>query len=234
MLNHRFWRSHFRRKFVPHLSRLLATMEHRLLPIFDNLEAEATKIQEETYDELMHLHAGPDCDPSVPAELAHDAGLDHYMGMCAVRQALLNSFAPILYHTWEQQLLEFHRREVLHPSEQHDHKLLDLKTVISRLNERGVDLRKLKSWPVIEELKLVANTTKHADGISATQLKELRPDLFEHPSTAEFGFPRFPHVRRVYAPLSGDDLYVSLNDLRRYGDAVVSFWGELSEAIAAA
>jgi hypothetical protein len=234
MHNHNFWRRHFQRKFVPHLRRLLETLSKRLLPAFDGLEDEANKVQEDTFAELMAMPGDPDSDLSVLAEAAHDASLDHYFGMCDVRQALLNSFAAILYHAWEQQLLEFHRREVLHPADQHDPKLMSLKVLLARLHEKGLSVANLPSWGAIEELRLVANTTKHADGDSAAKLKTLRPDLFEHPSARDSGLPKLRFIPPVYAPLSGNDLYVGLNDLRRYGDAVTSFWDELALALARA
>jgi hypothetical protein len=234
VLNHTFWRRHFTRRFIPHLRRLLETLEHRILPTFDNVEEEATRIQEETYHELMNMPAGPDDDPSVPAELAHEAGLAHYEDISDVKQTLLNIYASLLYHSWEQQLLEFHRREALHPNEQHDHALLHLAQVQRRLLENGIDITMLPSWPVLHELRLVANAVKHAEGVSAEKLKQVRPDLFELPSTAGYALPSSSYVPRVYAPLSGSDLYVQLGDLRNYVEAAVSFWQEFPDALAAA
>jgi hypothetical protein len=234
VLNHNFWRGHFIRKFIPHLRRLLETLESRILPAFGNIEEEATRIQDETYHELMNMPAGADDDPSVPAELAFEAGLAHYEDTSDVKQTLLNAYASLLYHCWEQQLLEFHRREILHPNDQHDHTLLHLRTVQKYLLENGIDITTLSSWPALEELRLVTNTVKHGDGVSAEELKRRRPDLFEPPSTAEHSLPSFPCRRHVYAPLSGNDSYISLDDLRMYIDAAISFWNEFPDALAAA
>ena len=44
-----------------------------------------------------------------------------------------------------------------------------------------VDLTQFPSWPVIEELRLVANTAKHAEGQSADQLRRIRPEIFHSP-----------------------------------------------------
>lgn len=46
--------------------------------------------------------------------------MEHYGALSNVKQALLSIFAPTLTHAWEQQLLLFHRRVVLHPSEEND------------------------------------------------------------------------------------------------------------------
>lgn len=106
MHNALFWRRYFRNVFVPHLERILQVLEQRLLPTFDGLEEEATAIQEKTYQELISMPSNPDeAEESMLAESAFDAGHSHYSGMQAVRQSLINSFVPMLYHTWEQQLL---------------------------------------------------------------------------------------------------------------------------------
>jgi hypothetical protein len=207
-------------------------LEQRLLPAFEGLEAEATKVQHDTYEELARSPVSPEIDPSVPAELAFDAGLDHYAGVSAVRQALMNAFAPIFFHAWEQQLLSFHRREVLSPLEEHMHQFLNVGELQKRLKAEGLDITSLKSWPVIQELRLVANTVKHADGTSATQLRVARPDLFVDPVVTDLGFPELLGKRQVYAPLSGEDLFLSTEDLRKYSQALIDFWEEFADALA--
>lgn len=230
--NQHFWASYFQRAFVPHLQRLLRTLEQRLLPAFGDLATEADRVQEEAFERFNNMPAGEDCDPAWPAEMAHEEALGHYMGMCAVRQTLLNAFAPILYHTWEQQLLSFHRREVLHPSEEHEPKLLSLKVLDERLSSRGLKLQSLPSWLTIEELKHVANTVKHADGPSAEITKTQCPALFENPALGDFDLPKFNYRPRVYSPLSGDDIFVREVDVCRYAAALVGFWSEFADALA--
>jgi hypothetical protein len=231
MHNGRFWGRHFKRVFVPHLRRLLQTLEGRLLPAFANLEDEASEIEEETYEELGRSLADPDLDPSVPVELAHDAGLDHYRGMLAVRQTLLNVFSALLYHAWEQQLLEFHRREVLHPKDQNNPAFLNLRVLRERLSDEGVEFDSFASWPTIEELRLVANTAKHAEGPSAQELKKLRPQIFENPALEGGPFQGISITPRVYSPLSGEDLFVRATDVHRYAQATILFWEELADAL---
>lgn len=231
MHNGRFWAGHFKRAFVPHLRRLVDTLESRLLPVFENLAEEASKVEAETYEELGRSLADPDLDPSVPAELAHDAGLDHYAGMQAVRQTLLNSFATLLYHAWEQQVLEFHSREVLDPRNERDPVLWTIRVFRERLSDHGIRIESFASWPTIDELRLVANTAKHAEGSSAAQLKKTRPSIFENPALEGLPFGGGYIAPRVYAPMSGEDLFVRVTDLRRYSKATVMFWEELGDAV---
>jgi hypothetical protein len=231
MHNHNFWGSHFRRVFIPHLQRLLDVLETRFLPTLGNLEAEATEVQDRVFREINESPGDEYSDPSMPAEVAFEEGLSYYTGMSAVRQAVLNAFAPILYHAWEQQLLTFHRREILHPREEHDKKFMTRALLAERLKAYGIELEDLPSWATVEELRVVANAVKHADGSSADALREL-PNYFEHPDAGNVGLSGFKYRPRVYLPLSGDDIYVRLEDLRRFGVALVDFWSEFESALA--
>lgn len=231
MLNHQFWGRHFQRVFAPHLSQLVEVLEQRLLPTFDDLDKEADSKASSEWDRLMHEPGDPDADPSVLAERAFEAGLAHYEAMSNIRQTLLNVYASGLYHAWEQQLLEFHRREVLHPNEEHDNSLLCVKVLQRRLKAVGVDMSTFPSWPKVDELRLLANTVKHADGSSADELKARCPELFKYPALKEFDLPSFGVVQRVYTPLSGDDVYVTIMKLKDYCSALVNFWSELAHAL---
>jgi len=233
MHNALFWRRYFRNVFVPHLERILQVLELRLLPTFDGLEEEATAIQEKTYQELVSMLFNPDeVDESMLAESAFDAGHSHYSGMLAVRQSLINSFVPMLYHTWEQQLLAFHRKEILHPNEEHENAFLRLSVMRRRLATKGVDVTKLPSWSNIDQLRLVANTVKHADGESADSLKALRPEFFDHHRANGSTVPSpFQYIPNVYQPMSGEDLYLTLADIQSYGSSTVAFWEEFANAL---
>ena len=83
-------------------------------------------------------------------------------------------------------------------------------------NDVGLDLKGLLSWPVINELRLVANAVKHGEGHSAADLRQLRPDLFVLPQfkDREIG----THRLRVRKPLFGQDIYVSADDFAKYHD----------------
>jgi hypothetical protein len=231
MLNAQFWERHFQQIFAPHLSRLLEVLERRLLPTFDAIDQEAEFAANAEWERLIHLPGDPDQDPSAFAEQAFEAGVTQYEAMSNIRQSLLNTYAVTLYHAWEQQLLAFHRREVLHPMEENENALLNLTKLKERLNAAGIDVTKMPTWAKINELRLLANAIKHADGSSGDELKQLRPDLFEHPSTKEFWLKNFSGVRRVYMPLSGNDIYVTLDALKSYCSTLVQFWSELADVL---
>jgi len=102
------------------------------------------------------------------------------------------------------------------------------------LDNLGIDLSSLPSWGIIDELRLVANSVKHAEGKSAMQLRELRPELFSNPDLAEILAEWERYGRRqepgpLLAPLAGEDLFVSENHLKAYADGARSLFEEIIE-----
>lgn len=168
--------------------------------------------------------------PADFAENAEQAGVSHYLMLDGIRQAMLNLFAAALYHAFEQQTMLFHRREVLKPAEENDHTLLKFSEFQSRLARSGVDIKTFASWAKVEELRLVANAVKHAEGDSGVQLHRLRPDIFENPHHDQFGLSG-ARGSRIFQPLVGEDLYVSLTDIHDYCATITTFWRELSDAM---
>ncbi len=68
----------------------------------------------------MSAPATGDEDPADFAEAAEQAGVSHYLLLDGIRQGMLNLFAAALYHSFEQQVMRFHRKQVLHPGEEND------------------------------------------------------------------------------------------------------------------
>lgn len=229
VFNHHFWCSYFRREFVPQLQAIVEVLEKRTLPAFSGIEQEAERVSAEAWDAFMSALGTGDEDPSEFAEATEQAAVSHYMLLDGIRQGMVNLFAAALYHAFEQQVMLFLRREVLDPREENNPKLFHLFEFQKRLKVRGLDVTSLASWGKVDELRLVANTVKHAEGESAQKLHELRPDMFERPQIAGIAFAS--RTPRVFQPLVGEDLYVSLDDVREYRDSVVNFWQELSDAM---
>jgi hypothetical protein len=191
VFNHYFWSSYFRREFVPQLRAIVEVLEMRTLPAFSGIEQEAEKVSEEAWDAFMSAPGTGDEDPSDFAEAAEEAGVSHYMLLNGIRQGMVNLFAAPLYHAFEQQVMLFLRREVLDLREENNPKLFQLPEFQRRLKARGLDVTSFHCWGKLDELRLVANTVKHAEGESARKLHALRADMFEHPSIAgkTFGHP---------------------------------------------
>ena len=92
-----------------------------------------------------------------------------------------------------------------------------------------IDLEVLRSWGPIDELRLLANTVKHAEGTSAQQLRQRRPELFEHPLTRQVWPGAPPTNMRIRSPLAGDDLYVTVDHFRDYHLIAVRFVRDIAD-----
>lgn len=226
-----FWERFIRNQLTRQITMFVENIEGRLLPTFHDIESEAEKVQEQEWDRLCSSCASPDIDPADLAERAHDTGLDYYTMVSGVKQSLLNVSATSLYHLFEQQLLFFLRREILHPSEENNIDLIKISIFKERCLQHNIDVEKFSSWQTIDEMRLVANTVKHAEGKSAIDLRKIRPDLFRNPILEKYGPKLGGNFRRLYMPLAGEDLYLSIEDLKKYGEAIARFWDEMISAM---
>lgn len=229
------WADYFREIFLNQIEALAECLEERLLPTFDRIEDEAEEVSEKEFERLGLL-GGPYLELDEIAEKAQEAGIEYYQTMDATRQGILNMFAAACYHLFEQQLFLFYRRGLLNLDEERKFNaklskgLLKIETVRDRLLASGIDTRKFVNWGMLyDELRLVANVVKHADGWSSQELKSHNPDLFFR---VEPG-PRIGSVDKkpVYQPLFGEGLYITIEVFRSYTNAVTDFWRELSSAI---
>ena len=230
----RYWQRHFQSQFVPALNLLVEVLERRLLPTFreSDINHEAEAVADEAWESFMSMPGTGEEDLSNFAELAQEAALEHYLLVTGIRQGVVNMFAAGLYHAFEQQLLYFHREELLPYSHQHDAAQLKVSKVKEQLAERGIGLASFRAWGLVEELRLLANAVKHAEGESAAQLRLARPDLFEEPRLQGLGLDVTPEISRpIYLPMIGDDIFVTVDDLMRYRDALIEFWRELGDAL---
>lgn len=228
-----FWISAFQTKFVPQLNAIVNALEKRLLPNLEEekIELESNRIVEEDWERFMSMPATGNEDPADFADRAQNAGIAHYTLMYGIRQGMLNLFAAALYHAFEQQVMFFHRKNVLDLDEENDLKKFSLSVFQCRLKDYGIDIKNFDSWSKIyDELRLVANTVKHAEGSSSKKLRKKRPDLFENPQLLGFSGLSVP-TPKVFQPLVGDDLYMSLRDIKNYRDHLVQFWQELADAM---
>jgi hypothetical protein len=227
-LDGKYWAPYFRRVFCREVQLLHETLQVRLLPNFKNIDQEAEEISRKEYQRIGSMPGGEHFDMANAAEYAQEMGLNHYEQMTAIRQGLLNLFVIGYRHIFDQQILTFHRRQVLHPMEEDDIKLINIQEFIKRLDITSIDVRSFSSWDKLLELELVSNVIKHAEGRSAELLRNLRPDLFLPITSFKFDIK---FVGRVFKPLAGQDLYLNESDLEDYKNAICSFWEEFADNI---
>lgn len=227
-----FWIRIVQTEFVPQLNAIVNVLEKRLLPNLEKekIGEESDRIADEDWERFRSMPATGNEDPADFADRALNAGIAHYTLMYGIRQGMLNLFAAALYHTFEQQVMLLHRKNVLDFDEENDSKKFKLKVFQRRLKEYGIDIKNFACWSKIDELRLVANTVKHAEGPSSDKLRKIRPDLFINPLFSQDSF-FLQGFDSVFQPLVGDDLYVSLQDIRDYCDHLVQFWEELVDVM---
>jgi hypothetical protein len=180
----------------------------RLLGAFATIEDEANAVADKAFEQYGHL-AG-DRDMGDFAEAAQDQGIQHYQTLALLKQGVTNLLAAGLYHLFEQ---HYER----------------LKSVAGELNQSIPARESLAAWPKLDELRLLANTVKHAEGGSAQLLRTLRPDYFTEPilRSSPIAKWRGQNPPRLKNPMGGEDLFVTQADLSAYRDAIREFWEEL-------
>lgn len=229
-----FWIRAIQNEFVPQINALVDVLKERLLPTIDDnvIEAEANEITDREFERSISMPGTGDEDAADLAEMAEKAGISHFSLMHGIRQGMLNLFAASLYHTFEQQVMYFHRKNVLRKEEEDDERLFKMRVFRERLVEFGIELNHLPAWVTLDgELRLLSNAVKHADGCSARKLRQRRPELFRYPHQLHsISIPNAPPLP-VFQPFVGDGLYVSLQDVEYYGDHVVQFWQELADQL---
>jgi len=193
-----------------------------VLPAFANLDDRARKVMDTEYDRLCSLPAPQDCDGDLSglAEAAHEKGLEFHGMMVGLRQASLCLYAVGLFHLLEQQLADICIDGAFTAKPPADTKLSELVTWYA--DNFRINLKSLRGWHAVDELRLLANTVKHGDGSSARKLRELRPELFEDPTLREFApdHPGMYTVNKVGIPLAGRDLFLTDAQFQAYGVAV--------------
>ena len=182
----------------------------------------------------MSMPGTGDEDPADFADKAQTAGISHYGLMYGLRQGMLNLFSAALYHCFEQQIMWFHRKNVLNISEENNEKLFNLPEFQCRMKKLGIVLANFATWPKInDKLRLVANAVKHAEGTSSHKLRRKRPGMFRNPLLSSSILLSNPVALPVFQPLVGDGLYVSIDDIEDYRNHLVRFWQELAETLQA-
>jgi len=203
-------------------------VDEHIIPLGDQLEKMADAVEQQVYDELMSQPCGEDYsgDGSEEAETAHDRGLSFYEDISKMHQATLNLFAAGLFHVAEQHLGDLTRDGAIE-LEVSDTKL---EVVVNWYKDNcQLDLTQFPSWAVIEELRLVANTTKHAEGSAAKQLRAKNPQLFVYPSLRKDD-PDTPIFHTPLSlPLGGDGLYVTEDYFHNYHKAVLDLFEWLKQ-----
>lgn len=152
-----------------------------VLPVYANLNDRAEEIANAEFARLGSEPAGEDCNGELGdlAEAAEEVGIAFYETMVMLRQASINLYAAGLFHLIEQQLAATCHDSAFTIPAPKETKLAGVASWYERHFHLHLD--SMPSWSALDELRLVANTVKHAEGSSARQLRDRRPELFHDP-----------------------------------------------------
>jgi hypothetical protein len=157
----------------------------RVLPGFQDIEAEADAASEAYFDSRVNQVASEDAywvDEEAVAEYAQEYGLSVYNDLEFVRQQVTGLAIAGLYHLWERLVKEFLAtsfRVVDPPVPPQKVRRADFNDVVGWLRERfGWDIEAEGFFADLHQLHLVANVVKHGDGKSCDALLEKAPELF--------------------------------------------------------
>lgn len=226
--NLHLWSHHMRNVFIYEIDLFANCLADKVIPAFENLEEESKNVADREYEvRASSFNSNKGLDEV--AEEAEDEAINYYVTMKNVLQGMINMFTAGLYHIFEQQIFFFHRKELLSRDEEDNTNLLKIEDVTVRLASNGIDVKNFKSWQKIDELRLIADTVKHADGRSSEKLKKLHPELFWRPNFIDGCDSQKLTPTSVYKPLMGEDFYITRQKFMLYVKAVKDFWYEMIE-----
>ena len=165
------------------------------------------------------------------AEEAGDKARDWWEMMTSLRQTMLNLLVAGLFHLTEQQLATVSRDGLFRRTPLKGTKLWDIADwYLLHLN---ANIKKLPTWELLEEIRHVANTVKHAQ-IGGTKTYDPFVQSYSRIRHLQAFMTRIREfavqelAQPITAPLSGEDLFVTEDLLRIYAEGVERFFGEIA------
>ena len=200
-----------------------AQMIERVFPAFANIEQEAQDHGEAVFQAGLAGPVSAHGDESHLAEHAHEAAQVHYGELEQVLQTSINFAAATIFHAhWETPVRDWLGREApMFGASKTQMKKIEgtkIEDIAAFLSGHGWTFAKAPWFATLDELRLVANTVKHARGDSARELFKRRPKLFwpynmvdedEHLGNSE---------------PDGTNLVITPEDFAAYAAAVEDFW----------
>lgn len=185
-----------------------------MLPTFNDVEQEAEEAADAYLTSVGYQPLAEDAEAD--RDIARGIEHNHSEMMARVEQSILNLSAVGLFHRLEQLLSDIIQNGSAATSATH-HKKSGNAISFCGILKRYAGFEKLPSWSRTNELRLVANVAKHAEGDSAEKLRRLNPELFS--SAGEV----------MGMPLLGDDLFVSAQHFKGYAEAADSLLEEMAQ-----
>jgi len=182
-----------------------STIFDRLLPVYNNIEAEAETVAKAKYDELGKNFNPETMYESDVIEKAWEEGGEHYILQHAMKTEFLLSTATWLFHLFEKDC------RAMCPNLYN--KAEELKT---KFEEMGINCDNQSDWyKTNTELRLVANAIKHGEGNSSQRLKAIKPEYFDTQSSY----------------LTDSKIEITHQDIQSYIEHMKSFWSSFFDKV---
>ena len=187
------------------INSIQSTIFEKLLPVYNDIEAEAKIIEKEKLDELSKTFNPDTMDPSDAYQEAWEEGAEHYMLQHAMKSEFLLSTATWLFHLFEKDCREMCPNLYNKPDK-----------LQKKIEEMGINCDEQSDWyKTNTELRLVANTIKHGEGGSCAKLKLIKPQYFETETSY----------------LTDSKIEISDQDLQVYIEHMKSFWNSFFNTV---
>lgn len=136
------WPEYIRSHFVRQIDLYAAVLRDRLLPAFESINEEANTIEQEKFERLCSS-SSEDLDIASLGETARDEAVDFLVMMWRMKQAQINLQTVGLYHLFEQQLFELHRRQEFYLAQVKPNFKVEWPDVTTALLTDGIDIETL-------------------------------------------------------------------------------------------
>lgn len=224
-INGRYFAQIIREESLARLVLFEQAIFDEVLPRFADMDERATAAGKLYYAEAGPLRGEFDIDMGEVAEDAFNRGFAVYDALSSIKQMMLNLLATGFFHAAEHQLARACQRATFDQ--------IGPEATIDKIADwikKGwnVEIKGLPSFAVVNELRLVANAVKHAEGWSAQSLRDRRPELFTSPPIANSGLTGFTPSWPLREPLAGGDLYVTEALMREYCDGAKALFDEIA------
>lgn len=207
----------------------VAGVMEKLVPAFENIEAEADQYANEVYErfgEMPGWEDGPDLADL--ADIAGDEGIGRYQDLVFVKGELIGFATGGMYHLWEKTLKSFLLRELGHygltDAGRKEIEQANYEKLSSWLKDMGFDFSIHPYADLLDICRLVANTVKHGDGASCQKLAEKAPELLRGPYGIELPFGK----------TRAEELWIEPTKFKEFAEAIEAFWQELPERLCVA
>ena len=218
-----------RQKYIEDLTFIKEMFIKRIQPIFANAEKEAISYRNNLWKEIEKSVSPEEgySDLSGYADFVQEEAGEKYEMLSLMHYRNIGMWIECLCQVWEQQLYSF----IIHEAKQEGivYDPSDMKKgfpfvkEVFGMHQQVFD--QMSSWDVINEMRLLVNVLKHAEGDSERKLRDLKPEYFTHDICGQ----KYDLMSRYHTSLLDSTLAIHEQDFIRYYEALIQFWKDLPE-----